>query len=599
MCCISRHGRRKKERKLYAMEEEGRRNEVIMLLKEANCRNCYKCVRACPVKAISILGEHAKIQEKRCVYCGKCYLVCPQDARNILGDLTRVRKMIADGEKVYVSIASAYSTYFRGSNIRRIATALKKLGVERVEETSIGTKRVLEEYLKIIEEGQSQNLISSHCPSSNYLIQKFFPNLIRWLMPVDTPLEAHARMMRKAYGDDIRVVGIGPCIAYHKLANETDNGRLIDAYVNYEELERWMNDEDVSITAEEDPDTYAVSEFKYRYTDESGGLFRALPNQVKKKYTLWTADGVTRVASIMRDFNTKIVGHMVESVCCNNSCLGGPVVRMHGRDSFEGKTQWMDSIKEIPAYIEKKNPSEDAIVSVRKTFKRMDFVEPEPTEEEIAELLLLVGKKTKADMLDCSGCGYPTCRAKAIAVFHGMADPFMCIPHSRDSAELQSNLLFDNSPNGCLVLDQNLAISEANSAAESVLGASENELKGRAVTDFIAKDFIESSKLKETPVHVMSVKCPQIGKILNITFFKIQKRNIYMVIFEDITRKSEMIEKELAIRGETIQITKDVVEKQMIIAQEIASLLGETTAETKLAFNKLRNNLEKDESGWS
>ena len=109
------------------MVEKSRKNNIIMRLKEANCRNCYKCVRACPVKAISILGDHAEIEERRCIYCGKCYIVCPQDARDLIGDLDRVKNMIAEGEKIYVSLSSAFAIYFPESNLRNIAAKLKKL----------------------------------------------------------------------------------------------------------------------------------------------------------------------------------------------------------------------------------------------------------------------------------------------------------------------------------------------------------------------------------------------------------------------------------------------------------------------------------------
>ena len=578
--------------------EESRKNEIIMRLKNANCRNCYKCVRACPVKAISILGDQARIEEKRCIYCGKCYLVCPQDARDLIGDLELVKQMIEQGEKVYVSISSAFTIYFPDFNLRSMAAVLKKLGAKHVEETSIGTKRVLEEYMDIINSRKMRNLLSSHCPSTNYLVQKYFPRMIKWLMPVVTPLEAHALMMKKAYGDDIRVVGIGPCIAYRKLAVQERDGKLIDAYINYEELENWMEAVGISSMDEEDPDTYAVSTFDSRYTDESNGLFRSLDENVKKKYTLWSADGVSRSNNVLKDFNDSISGHFVELLSCTDSCLGGPIVRLAHRDTFEDKTKWMASIREIPEYISKINPSEYAEIDVHKEYHRMDYKSEMPTEEQIADLLLLVGIHKKDDMLDCSGCGYPTCRDKAIAVFQGMADPYMCIPYARDSAELQSNLLFDNSPNGVFVMDENMKIIQANMAAESILGLSADELSGHSVTEYLSKAFIEKSKMMEIPNRDNELHCDEIGKILRATFFKVYTRNIYRVIFDDITERSNMIEHEKAVRWETIQITKDVVEKQMRIAQEIASLLGDSTAETKLAFNKLRDSLEKDDKGW-
>ena len=108
---------------------EKQKNNLIMRLKGANCKNCYKCVRACPVKAISILAEKATIDEKRRIYCGKCYLVCPQDARDLFSEMDRVKLMISAGEKVYFSISSTFSEYFMNSNFRQLGAAL--LGTEK------------------------------------------------------------------------------------------------------------------------------------------------------------------------------------------------------------------------------------------------------------------------------------------------------------------------------------------------------------------------------------------------------------------------------------------------------------------------------------
>ena len=215
-----------------------------------------------------------------------------------------------------------------------------------MEETAIGTMRVMQEYERLADEDKMTNIFTSACPSSNFLIQKYYPELIKYLAPVDTPIEAHAKMMRKAYGSDIRVVTVGPCIACHKLAYISYNGDLIDAYINFEELDSWMKEEGVAITQEEDPETYMVSNYRARYFDESGGVFRALKNDIKYNYMLWNIDGSTRIMNTFKDVNDSIKGYFMELTGCQNSCLGGPIMRMGGRDTFTGKDHWLYLLKD-------------------------------------------------------------------------------------------------------------------------------------------------------------------------------------------------------------------------------------------------------------
>ncbi len=580
------------------MAESTRVNEEIMKLKDANCKNCYKCVRGCPVEAISILGERANIVEERCTYCGKCYIVCPQDARDLIGDLDRVKKMVADGEKVYVSVSSTLSVFFPQANLRSLAVPLKKLGFARVEDTATGSGRMLQEYEEVLYEHEMDNIISTMCPSTNFLIQKYFPDLVKWMMPVDTPLEAHAKMMRAAYGEDIRVVGIGPCIAYHKLANIAEDGELIDAYLTFEELETWFHEEGLEITEEEDSDTFFVSNYRWKYPDETGGLIRAMSDGIKYSYKLLENNGSGRVNETMEQFRPEIRNYFFTVTACSDSCLGGPIFRLHNRDTFQSKDVWLDSVwKDVSGA--QRNPSEKAEVDVRKTYEPLEFEKKMPNGEELKYILSLVGRKTKKDMLDCGGCGYSSCVDKAIAVYQGMADPFMCIPNARDKAEAESNLLFDNAPSGVLVLDHDMNILEANAQAEAIIDKTEAEMKGVPVTDYLEPSFFDHAKYSEKRVLKDTLECRAIDKILAVTYFKVARHDISMVMMTDRTAEERRYREAISLRAEAIEVTQEVVEKQMRIAQEIASLLGETTADSKLAFNRLRNLLMlKNEELW-
>ena len=573
-------------------------DEPIMRLKEANCRNCYKCIRACPVKAIRMVGDRAEIVEDRCVYCGKCYMVCPQDARDLAGDLDKVRKMVRSGEKVCFSVSSTLTGFFPQANLRRLAVPLKKLGAVRIEDTSEGAGRMIQEYSEQMFEKKMKNAISSYCPSTNFLIQKYFPTLTQWMIPVGTPLEVHAKMMRSAYGEEIRVVGIGPCIAYQKLARLSEGGRLIDAYLTFEELESWLNEEGLQITEEEDEDTLFCSNYHWKYADEPYGVIEALPEQIKYQYRTWELNGETKAINMFQESGVDMDNYFMTVTACSNSCLGGPMFRLYHRDNFRSKDLWL---KNIPSDVslKKRNPSEDAEISIYKKYEPMPFPQNQPGEEDLEYFLSLIGREKAEDQLDCGACGYMSCREKAVAVYQGMADPFMCIPTSRDRAEAQSNLLFDNAPNGVIVMDREFRILEANAAAQNILGYDQEELKGTFASEYLNEEFMNHAQYKEADVIRETVECEKINKIISITFFKIKRHDISMAILYDRTDRARRIREVEKFQEETISVTQEVIEKQMRIAQEIASLLGETTAESKLAFNRLRNLLmirgEKDE----
>jgi iron only hydrogenase large subunit-like protein len=183
----------------------------IIRFKEANCKNCYKCLRSCQVKAIAFKNEQAEIIDSECVLCGHCFLVCPQNAKYIDSDIKKVKKFVAQGEKVYISIAPSYASYFNGVLLGKISGALKRLGAVRVEETAVGAARVSAEYIRLMHENKMKNIISTACPTSVLLVEKYYPELIPELAPCVSPMVAHAKMMREAYGDDIKIVFIGPC----------------------------------------------------------------------------------------------------------------------------------------------------------------------------------------------------------------------------------------------------------------------------------------------------------------------------------------------------------------------------------------------------
>ena len=123
-----------------------------LTLKKSNCKNCYKCIRNCPVKAIRFSGNQAHIIGNECILCGHCFVVCPQNAKEIVDGTEKARVLLQSGDPVVVSLAPSFIANYEGVGIESMRRALKQLGFSDVEETAIGATIVKTEYERMLRE---------------------------------------------------------------------------------------------------------------------------------------------------------------------------------------------------------------------------------------------------------------------------------------------------------------------------------------------------------------------------------------------------------------------------------------------------------------
>jgi iron only hydrogenase large subunit-like protein len=208
-----------------------------LALKKSNCKNCYKCIRHCPVKSIRFSGNQAHVMEEDCVLCGQCVVVCPQNAKQIVDETEKVKVLIQSGAPVYVSLAPSFVANYEGVGVRGMEAALKQLGFAAVEETALGATVVKREYDRLLREEKRDILISSCCHSVNLLIEKYFPSALPFLADVQSPMQAHCAAIKRAH-PEAKTVFIGPCVAKKDEAQRY--GDLVDAVLTFEELSAWM-----------------------------------------------------------------------------------------------------------------------------------------------------------------------------------------------------------------------------------------------------------------------------------------------------------------------------------------------------------------------
>lgn len=554
----------------------------IIKFKESNCKNCYKCIRECELKAIKFIDEQAHIIEDNCILCGKCTLICPQNAKQLKSDLNLVKSFLKNNIKVFVSLAPSYVAAFPGASFSQISSALKKLGFIGVEETAIGAKQVSIEYASLIKEKKMDNIITSCCPSTVMLIEKYYPELVKDLAPVVSPAIAHGKMLKEMYGNRNKVVFIGPCISkMHEVKKNTS----INAVLIFDELREWFEEEGIEI-GEEDSDVSEMHETTSRFYPLPGGIIKSLPNKSIKEYKTLSIDGLGRCIKILDSIRDDgIKGYFIEMNMCIGSCIEGPGMHNFKSPFLISKDAIIDNVKKRTA-----TPipiTENSKVPLGTKYKHLKSKDDIPDEKTIESILYLMGKKGPEFMYNCGTCGYYTCREKAIAVYQGRADIKMCLSYMREKSESMSNLVVENIPYSVFVTDSNFNVLEYNVAAENLFKINAKETIGNSIKNLlVAEEFNKQLELGHSVYNIQGRGIKE-DMQLNLSIVSMPKCN-YMILVENVTDKLKESEELDRARKETIERAQKAVERQMRVAQEIASILGETTGETKAILSKLK-----------
>lgn len=566
---------------------EGARVNMIQL-READCKNCHKCIRYCPVKSIHFQNEQARIIEDDCILCGHCLTVCPQNAKYIQSDLDLVKGYIEAGQKVYVSLAPSYVTAFGQVDFAHVSRALKALGFLHVEETAIGAGQVSARYAELMRKGEMNNIITTCCPTIISLVEKYYPQRIEDLAPVVSPMLAHAKMMRNMYGPKIKVVFIGPCIS--KKQEALQNGQ-VNAVLLFDEVLAWLKQEGIDLhEADEDPaEMHGVINRLYPVP---GGIIRTIAVEARKGYKMLAVDGLDRCIEVLENLETgKSDGYFIEMSACAGSCVKGPGLRDAPSTFLESKDMVLTQARKrttTPSPLcEKTQDDFTRRYQNRKQRKHM------PTDEEIRDILQKIDKTTPDKMYNCGACGYPTCRDKAIAVYQGKAELRMCIPYMRERAESMSNLIWDHTPNAIFLVDCEFNILEFNAAATAMFHPTDMDYKGLPIQMLLGEEAVQAIQEKGGIVRDLSVRIE--GKTFQQTVVFVDETQSYLIIVKDVTQDEERNRKMADMRNETIEIAQEVINKQMRVAQEIASLLGETTGETKAVLTRLKKSMQAGE----
>ncbi len=552
-----------------------------LTLKKSNCKNCYKCIRHCPVKAIRFSGNQAHIIGNECILCGQCFVVCPQNAKEIVDETEKVKVFLQSGDPVVVSLAPSFIANYDGVGIASMRKALKELGFYDVEETAMGATVVKTEYERMLKEDDRDIVISSCCHSINLLIQKHYPFALEYLADVKSPMQVHCQDIKKRI-KNAKTVFIGPCVAKKDEAEYYEG--IVDAVLTFEELTLMLKAQNIELEKELDKDENT----KARFFPTTGGILKTM-SQEESRYSYVAIDGVENCIAVLNDIKAgKIHNCFIEMSACLGSCVGGPVM-----EKYHHLSSVTDYIR-VANYAGNKDfdVSQPESAELQKGFEFIEQRIPRPSEIEINNILRQMGKFKPSQELNCGSCGYNTCREKAIAICQGKAEISMCLPFLKDKAESFSDNIVKNTPNGLFVLNEQLEVQQINEAARKIMNIrAASDVLGENVIRILDPTIFLNVIEKNRQVRDERVFLAEYNRYVELTIVYDKDSHLLICIMRDVTDEENEREKKERIGRQTIEVADKVVDKQMRIVQEIASLLGETAAETKIALAKLKESI--------
>lgn len=544
---------------------------------ESNCKNCYRCIRGCPVKAIEFKNNQARIIDESCIYCCNCLKECPQNAKTVDTHLAKVRMMLRSGDTVIASLAPSFAAYFEDPD--ELKERLYALGFAEIRETAEAAEWVSRAYHE--EYAIKGSLMTTACPVVVEHVQKYYPHLISSMAAVDSPMIAHAKWI-KQQRPRAKVVFIGPC--YAKKQELVEQPGWVDALLTFDGIEmlgRYHAELSAARELVGSHPAEPLPELVARLYPIEGGVISTTFKNGSGSLRHRTISGIENCRRLFESLKEPPQGYFIELNACEGGCINGPVsgnryTMLEKQDRIEAYSRTR------PVQAAENPPALEALV---RPFRDKSLAPSPHTEADIRAVLAKIGKAGRDDEWNCGACGYSSCRDKAKAVLDGKAELYMCMPYMQARAESFAHVVLERTPNAVIAVTDQLLVKEANDAAAAFFQLSLKHLLGLPLEFLID---LGDMPLSETEPIRRKAFFPDLRKTAIITASFVPEHQLYLVILHDLTEREQEQERLKALKQETVEMAQKVIENQMRVAQEIASLLGETTAETKVTLTKLK-----------
>ena len=408
----------------------------LVSTQKEKCKVCYTCVRECPAKAIKIEKGQAEVVETRCIGCGNCVLVCSQNAKKIRDSKDEFLKLLSEknGRKLVAMIAPSFPAEFtEAEDHTQFVSMVRKLGFDKVVEVSFGADLIAQNYFKTKKElKEDEYIISTTCPAIVKFIQKYHPWLTPHLAGTVSPMIAMAKVVKKEYGVDTKVVFIGPCLCKKDEAQNYASDD-IDVVLTFKELRDVFQSRSI-LPGENRSEFDPPMGFKGSVLALSGGLLETVETYENMKHiNVIVAEGREDFPDAIKEFESgELKGNHLDLLCCDGCIMGA---------GMSGKTRRFQRIANVSTYVNRERPfTEQQHREWLEKYKDLDLkckyvpddqrILIESDEEKIRQVLRKMGKMKPEDELNCYACGYDSCREHAIAILKGLAESEMCLPYT-------------------------------------------------------------------------------------------------------------------------------------------------------------------------
>jgi iron only hydrogenase large subunit-like protein/uncharacterized Fe-S cluster-containing protein len=566
--------------------------QVVFTL-TARCRDCYRCLRVCPVKAIRMRNGQAYVDDTRCIACGTCIRECPQGAKSFRQDIEIVQRLVESERFVAASVAPSFAAVFSGWQRKRLPSALRALGFDYVGQTAQGAYQVSAHTARLVEAGD-RTFIGTACPAVVNFIEKYHHEAVEDLLPLASPMATHARMLKKRHGPESAVVFIGPCVAKKSEVLRPEVAGSVDCVLTFKELMTWFDqrDIDLSMCEESDFDEKPIRNAQL-YPLPGGSIKTADLHDEGLDASIVRADGIANVKELLTSVPRDGRYRLLEPLFCSQGCVNGPGIGAE-KNTFDRRRDVIEYDRTATGD-EPTPPMEDVALLATHYEKRGEPFRG-ASEEEIQAVLEMTGKSDPQQQLNCGACGYDSCRDKATAVVQGMAEQEMCIPFMRRLAEQRTDRIIDTSPNGIVILDGDLAIISMNPAFKHFFSCSDAVL-GRHISYLMDPAPFEKLVAGMTDRLDLTVAHRPYNLLCRELIYLMKEEKQIVGIFMNITTQQEQEKRLNDLRSQTIEQANELLDHQVKMAMNMAQFLGESTAKGEALVRKLMTLSEGNEKG--
>lgn len=424
------------------------------------CVGCHKCISVCPVltanKAVEENGQNKiMVDGNQCIACGACFDACAHGARSYHDDTERFFEDLKRGEKISLLLAPAFLANYP-KEYATVLGGLKKLGVNRIISISFGADITTWGYIKYITEHHFTGGISQPCPAVVGYIEKYIPELLPRLMPVHSPMMCGAIYVKKYMKVPDKLAFISPCVAKKNEIDDPNCGGYVSYNVTFDHLMQYVRAHNVSGPAVTDEIEYGLGSIY----PMPGGLKENVYWFCGEDVFIRQIEGEKHAYEFLEDYKERVLGKkdlpfMVDALNCAKGCIYGPGVEEKKVGSDDTLYE-LQKIKEASkrsgkrhAFSKKLTPKQ-RLDRLNKQFKKLDINDfirhytdksrgleiQRPDNAQLKEIFASMDKNTTLEQtIDCSACGYATCKDMATAIHNECNNKNNCIQYIKGKVE--------------------------------------------------------------------------------------------------------------------------------------------------------------------